>query len=101
MSRPSIIAAHPAAVLIGHVPDSLVASIIGVTRAAVYNHRTARGIRAVDPRVFVEDEAAQAALRTEAAGEVADRPDRAHKVNAACAAWVPGWVPMWPEGVQP
>lgn len=101
MSRPAVISQHPAAVLIGQVPDSLVAALIGVTRAAVGNHRTARGIRAVDPRAFVEDEAAQAALRTEALGEVNARPDRAHKVNAACAAWVPGWVPMWPEGVQP
>lgn len=101
MSRPSIIAAHPAAVLIGHVPDSLVASIIGVTRAAVYNHRTARGIPAVDPRAFVDDTGVQAVFRAEAIAELAARPERADALNAAAAAWIPGWVPVAPGGGQP
>jgi hypothetical protein len=97
MTRRAVIPQHPAADLIGRAPDGLLACLIGVTRPAIGHHRTARGIPAVDPRAFVDDVGVQATFRAEAIAEVTARPDRADALNAAAAAWIPGWVPVAPE----
>ena len=96
MTRRAVIPQHPGADLIGRVPDGLLACLIGVTRPAIGHHRTARGIPAVDPRAFVDDVGVQAVFRAEAIAEVAARPERANALNAAAAAWIPGWVPVAP-----
>jgi hypothetical protein len=96
MTRRAVIPQHPAADLIGRVPDGLLACLVGVTRPAIGHHRTARGIPAVDPRAFVDDVGVQAVFRAEAIAEVAARPGRADALNAAAAAWIPGWVPVAP-----
>jgi hypothetical protein len=101
VTRRAVIPTHPGAELIGRVPDALLACLIGVTRPAIGHHRTARGVPAVDPRAFVDDVAAQAAFRAEAIAEVTVRPDRAHAVNAAAAAWIPDWVPVWLRESRP
>lgn len=98
MARPAVIPTHPAAGLIGRVPDGLLACLIGVTRPAIGHHRKAQGIPAVDLRAFVDDTGVQAAFRAEAVAEVTARPERAHAVNAAAAAWIPDWVPVAPGG---
>jgi hypothetical protein len=96
VTRRAVIPQHPGADLIGRVPDGLLACLIGVTRPAIGHHRTARGIPAVDPRAFVDDVGVQAVFRAEAIAEVAARPERANALNAAAAAWIPGWVPVAP-----
>jgi len=96
MTRRALIPQHPGADLIGRVPDGLLACLIGVTRPAIGHHRTARGIPAVDPRAFVDDIGVQATFRAEAIAEVTARPGRSDALNAAAAAWIPGWVPVVP-----
>lgn len=96
MTRRAVIPTHPAADLIGRVPDGLLACLIGVTRPAIGHHRTARAIPPVDPQAFVDDTGVQATFRTEAIAEAAARPERADALNAAAAAWIPGWVPVAP-----
>ncbi len=96
MTRRAVIPQHPGADLIGRVPDGLLACLIGVTRPAIGHHRTARGIPAVNPRAFVDDTGVQAVFRAEAIAEVTARPERVHDINAAAAAWIPGWAPVAP-----
>jgi hypothetical protein len=101
MTRRAVIPQHPAADLIGRVPDGLLACLIGVTRPAIGHHRTARSIPPVDPRAFVDDTGVQAVFRAEAIAEVTARPGRSDALNAAAAAWIPGWVSVAPGEGQP